>query len=355
MSSSRNAIASSSNSSWIVTLSEIPLFKGTNYLSWWPKMEMYLISTGCMWIANIPEPTKPTTTSNHNVVSGYIKWQESNGKLTGPILQTLSEALFKKYKTHTAYANLIKAIQDNYVKPTIATVFANFKAILETSLPNSGNPKPSIQQLESLFAQVKNVSYPVTDNIQALLLLAKIPPSLNTITQIIAQTKDSSGKLKAPTFDEIRATINTAWTTTSLGGKGKQQEGQQANKIRTVKCKALQDPKFQQQQQPAPAPSGQQRGGSSTHNQGSQKQRPCSKRSGKQTKKKQVQQQLQFTQVAFQLLIQHTSDLPSAFFAVPDPRSLANHPAQIYQGRQGPPPLIRLCVLLSTHIISAFS
>ena len=150
MSFSRNTTASSSNSR-IVTLSKIPLFKGMNYLSWWPKMETYLISTGCMWIANIPESTKPTATSDHDVVSGYIKWQESNSKLTGPILQMLSEALFEKYKVHTAYANLIKAIQDDYMKPMLATIFADFKVILETSLPNSGNPEPSIQRIESLF------------------------------------------------------------------------------------------------------------------------------------------------------------------------------------------------------------
>ena len=221
MSSFRNATASSSNSQ-IITLSKIPLFKGTNYLSWWPKMETYLISTGCMWIANIPEPAKPTTTSDPNTISGYIKWQESNGKLTGPILQTLLEALFKKYKVHSAYANLIKAIQDDYAKPTLATIFTDFKAILETLLPNSGNPEPSIQQIESLFAQMKNTFYPVTDNIQALILLAKISPSLDTVVQIIVQAKDSSGKLKAPTFNEIRATINMAWTTASLEGKGKQ-------------------------------------------------------------------------------------------------------------------------------------
>ena len=63
MSSSRNTTASSSKDARIVSLSEIPMFKGTNYLSWWPKMEMYLISTGCMWIANITEPPKPTSSS----------------------------------------------------------------------------------------------------------------------------------------------------------------------------------------------------------------------------------------------------------------------------------------------------
>ena len=209
------------------------------------------------------------------------------------------EALFEKYKVKTAYANLIKAIQDDYMKPTIATIFANFKAILETLLPNSENPEPSIQRIESLFARIKNASYLVADNIQALILLTKIPPSLDTIKQIIVQAKDFFGKSKAPTFDEIRAAINTAWTTTSLGGKGKQQEGQQASKISMVKRKALQDPKFQQQQQPAPAPFGQQGGGSSAQNQGPQEQRPHGKRSGKQTKKKQAQQQLEFAQAAY--------------------------------------------------------
>ena len=192
-----------------------------NYLPWWPKMETYLISTGCMWITNISELAMPTASSIHEVISAYIKWQESNGKLTSPILQMLLEALFEKYKVHTAYADLIKAIQDDYMKPTIAIVFADFKVILKTSLPNLGNPEPSNQWLKSLFAWMKNVAYPIPDNIQTL-LLTKIPPSLDTVAQIIVQAKDSSGKVKAPTFDKIHASINTAWTTTSLGSKGKQ-------------------------------------------------------------------------------------------------------------------------------------
>ena len=104
-----------------------------------------------------------------------------------------------------------------------------------------------------------------------------------------------------------------------------------------VKRKAPQDPKFQQQQQPAPVPSGQQGGGSSAQNQGPQEQRPHGKRSGKQTKKKQVQQQLQFAQAAYQPLVHHTSDSPTTSFAVPNPCSLANCPVQIYQECQGPP------------------
>ena len=185
-------------------------------------METYLISTGCMWITNISKLMLPTATSTQEAISAYIKWQESNGKLTGLILQTLSKALFKKYKVHTAYADLIKAIQDGYMKPTFTTIFTNFKATLKMLLPNSGNPEPTIQQIESLFAQMKNTSYLVADDIQALILLTKISPSLDTIMQIIVQAKDSSGKSKAPTFDKICAAINMVWTTTSLEGKGKQ-------------------------------------------------------------------------------------------------------------------------------------
>ena len=208
MSSSRNATASSSNSQ-IITLSKIPLFKGTNYLSWWPKMETYLIFTGCMWIANISEPTKPTSLSTPESIQGYIKWQESNGKLTSPILQTLLEALFEEYKVHTAYTDLIKTIQDDYAKPTLTTIFTDFKAILKTSLPNLGNPEPSIQQIESLFARMKNASYPVANNIQALILLTKIPSSLDTVTQIIVQAKVLRNSCPYTTYPTFSSHLTT--------------------------------------------------------------------------------------------------------------------------------------------------
>ena len=74
MSSSGNTTTTSSKDTRIVSLSEIPMFKGMNYLFWWPKMETYLISTSCMWIANITEPAKPTSSSTSEAITSYIKW-----------------------------------------------------------------------------------------------------------------------------------------------------------------------------------------------------------------------------------------------------------------------------------------
>ena len=44
-----------------------------------------------------------------------------------------------------------------------------------------------------------------------MLLLAKLPPSMDVIVQMIAQAKDASGKAKTPTVKEIQAAAVLSW------------------------------------------------------------------------------------------------------------------------------------------------
>ena len=81
-----------------------------------------------------------------------------------------------------------------------------------------------------------------------MLLLAKLPSSMDVVVQMIVQAKDMAGKPVNPTIEGIYKAMVLSWDQHHMTGKGKQPA--QANKISTVKPKGK-EPTFQlQQQQP---------------------------------------------------------------------------------------------------------
>ena len=77
-----------------------------------------------------------------------------------------------------------------------------------------------------------------------MLLVAKLPPSMDIITQMIAQAKDACRKVKTPTAEEIQVAAAQSWDQHYMKDTPK---ATRANKISTVKHKG-DDPKFKQQQ-----------------------------------------------------------------------------------------------------------
>ena len=110
----------------------------------------------------------------------------------------------------------------------------------------SSHPAPSCNKITTLFACLKATGYKFPENIHAMLLLAKLPPFMDVVAQMIAQAKDASGKAKTPTVEEIQAAVVLSWDQCHMKDTPK---AAQANKISAVKCKG-DDPKFEQQQAP---------------------------------------------------------------------------------------------------------
>ena len=68
-----------------------------------------------------------------------------------------------------------------------------------------------------------------------MLLLAKLPFSMDVVMQMIVQAKDMAGKLFDPTVEGIYKAAVLSWDQCHMTGKGKQPA--QGNKISTVKSK----------------------------------------------------------------------------------------------------------------------
>ena len=86
-----------------------------------------------------------------------------------------------------------------------------------------------------LFFHLKEAGYKVSANIQGMLLLMKLPSSMDVVAQMIVQAKDMASKLVDPTITGIYKAAVLSWDQHHMTGKGKQPA--QANKNSAVKPK----------------------------------------------------------------------------------------------------------------------
>ena len=97
----------------------------------------------------------------------------------------------------------------------------------------------------SHFTFLKDAGFNIPSPVQAMIILCKLPPTMEVVAQILSQTSpDEIKNLKPDVITKAETLFFKQKGTTSCGG-GK---GSQANKLSIVKCKPA-DPKFAQQQQ----------------------------------------------------------------------------------------------------------
>ena len=225
--------------------SSVPVFTGANWAQWWPSMIAYIEATGCGWVLDFPAPMldRKADKEDHDF---YIAWTKVNSTILGSIKLCFSDSLKNKFLTHATATSLIKALKEEYSTPGISGAFALFKELLDIKIAQSSHPAPSLNKVSDLFAHLKSAGYEFPENIQAMLLLAKLPQLMDIVVQIIAQAKDTSGKQKTPTIKEIQEAAILSWDQRHMKETPK---ATQANKISAVKRKG-DVPKFEQQPMP---------------------------------------------------------------------------------------------------------
>ena len=293
--------------------SSVPIFTGANWAQWWPSMIAYIEATGCGWVLDFPAPTldpKADKEDRHF----YIAWTKVNSTIVGSIKLCFSDALKNKFLTHATASSLITALKAEYSTPGIFGAFVLFKELLDTKIAQSSHPVPSLNKVSDLFAHLKSARYEFLENIQAMLLLAKLLHSMDIIVQMIAQAKDTSGKQKTPTVEEICEAAVLSWDQCHMKEASK---ATQANKISAVKHKG-DDPKFEQQQAPQ---------GDSL-----KKKWKHGKCTGKMQKEKESKGS-SFHAHTHNTLVTYTSGPEPPV----DPCAIAHCPTSMYQGEQGPP------------------
>ena len=168
-------------------------------------------------------------------------------------------------KTQVAEKTTAKEIWDllkeSYGQPSVGSAHTELKKLLSTTIPSNSHPAPALRSIAANFAYLKEAGFEISLPMQTMILVAKLPPSMEVVAQLINQTKPADIKGLKP--DEIIAVATLAFKQRSQ--RSTAGNGHQANKLSAVKHKQA-DPKFAQQQQQAPRPQQQQGGGGQSGN-----------------------------------------------------------------------------------------
>ena len=65
-------------------------------------------------------------------------------------------------------------------------------------IPAGSHPAPAITKMLSHFAYLKDAGFKFPTNIQAMVILCKLPPTMEVVAQILSQTSPSEIKMLKP-------------------------------------------------------------------------------------------------------------------------------------------------------------
>ena len=66
--------------------------------------------------------------------------------------------------------------------------YAELSKLLSTNIPASQHPAPAITKIQSHFAYLKDTGFDFPTPVQAMIILCKLPPTMEVVAQILSQT-----------------------------------------------------------------------------------------------------------------------------------------------------------------------
>ena len=224
----------------------VPVFTGSNWQQWHTTMQAYLRAQGQWFVYGTARPDEE-----------HDSWDEHNEKGLSNITLQVSPSIQVAISHLTTVKEVWEHLKENYSTPSIGNACVELSQLLLTSIPAGSHPPPVITKMLSHFAYLKDAGFEFPANVQVMVILCKLPPTMEVVAQILSQTLPSEIKTLKPDSIVKAVTLSFEQKGASRGGGRK---APQANKLSAVKCKQV-DPKFAQQQQ-QPQRQQQQQGGS---------------------------------------------------------------------------------------------
>ena len=156
---------------------------GANYREWHISMRAYLQSTGTWWTIREARPAADAES-----------WDGDNEKVMG----TITLRCIAPIKTQVAEKMTAKEIwdllKDSYGQLSVGSAHTELKKLLATTIPSNSHPAPALRSIAANFAYLKEAGFKISLPVQTMILVAKLPPSMEVVAQLINQTKPADIK-----------------------------------------------------------------------------------------------------------------------------------------------------------------
>jgi len=193
----------------------VPVLTGPNYQAWRPQMESFLMASGQWLVLSKERPEEPTevvastkksagkskddaeqtaieTTDDfaekYEIWEEKVeKWDETNMKALGNICLCLHHSIAFKFKEVLVAGTLWEQLKDGYGNPGVLNIYAEFKQAIETKVPDNADPSLAINKFTAHFGRLAENGVIIEDHLQGMMLLSKLPPSMDAIAQLMCQ------------------------------------------------------------------------------------------------------------------------------------------------------------------------
>jgi len=284
----------------------VPVFTGSNWQQWHTSMQAYLRAQGQWFVYLTTQPADGHDDRNN--------WDDSTERALSNITLCLAPSIQVAVADLTTVKEVWDYLKKSFGAPSIGSAYAELSKLLSTTIPAGSHPAPAIMKMLSHFTYLKDAGFDFPAPVQTMIILCKLPPTMEVVAQILSQTSPDEIKNLKPEGIVKAAMLSFEQKGATRGG-GK---GPQANKLSAVKRKPA-DPKFAQQQQ-QPQRQQQQKGGSNggaSGNTPAQGQGGCTRCGGKKAHTRRENAQ----QAAFATYVHYDGPEPTV-----DPRALAHTP-----------------------------
>ncbi|KIK82741.1 hypothetical protein PAXRUDRAFT_68264, partial [Paxillus rubicundulus Ve08.2h10] len=132
--------------------STIPTLNSSNHLTWAPKMTKFLQASGLNWVIR---KTRPEEGGQGIEQSKVDKWDNTNDCALGHILLKMDAHLSSRYQGYGTAKEAWDGLESQFAKPFIASIYMEFKVMMDTSIPEANHPAPALSKMTAHFACLK--------------------------------------------------------------------------------------------------------------------------------------------------------------------------------------------------------
>ena len=182
----------SSNSLTAITT----VLSGANYREWHVSMRAYLQSTGTWW-----------TIHEARTAANGESWDGDNEKAMGTITLRCSAPIRIQVADKTNAKEIWDLLKESYGQLSVGSAHTELKKLLSTTIPANQHPAPALRSCAANFAYLKDAGFEISLPVQAMILVAKLPSSMEVVAQLINQTKPSDIKSLKPDEIIVAATL----------------------------------------------------------------------------------------------------------------------------------------------------
>ncbi|KAF9227054.1 hypothetical protein BS17DRAFT_642168, partial [Gyrodon lividus] len=112
------------------------------------------------------------------------EWNNHNTQAIGNLHLHLASNILAKVLSKTTASSICSSLKEEYGTPGVAATYAEFKAMLDMPIPSHEHPTPAFSKINAHFVQLTEVDFEISPKVQAMILLVKLPSSMDTIAHL---------------------------------------------------------------------------------------------------------------------------------------------------------------------------